>query len=177
MEFGYGRAMTHPLCRPARPSDVPAILSFIRELATAEGRPEAVLATEPLLHDLLFGARPVAEAVMVLDPISGASVGYAWICFITATFQGRLVLCLEDLCITGSARGKGLGARMMEWLAKLAVERGCVSMDWSVVEGNVSAARFYERLGARPKLGSISYRLHGSALKQLGRPLSTTERD
>lgn len=159
--------MDAPLCRPASPDDVPQILNYIKELATLEGRPEAATATVPDLHTLLFGTRPLAEAVMLLDPATGTPVGYAWFYPITATFPGKPILFLEDLYITPASRGLGLGARTMAWLANTARQRGCASMDWSVVEGNDPAIRFYEQLGAKPKHGSVSYRLSGEALHRL----------
>lgn len=155
------------MCRAATPRDLTTILAYIRELAAIEGHPEAVTATPSDLHALLFGPKPVAEAVIVLDPESGSSVGYAWFYLTTATFRGRSILFLEDLYVARTARGRGLGVRMMRWLARSARERGCASVDWSIVEGNAPAIRFYEQLGATPKSGSVGYRLCGDALARL----------
>jgi len=159
--------MDAPLCRSASPDDVPQILTYVRELAAWEGRPDAATASAHDLRELLFGSHPLAEAVMLLDPAAGTPVGYAWFYLTTATFTGRAILYLEDLYVTPAARGLGLGARAMAWLANVARERGCACLDWSVVEGNDQAIGFYESLGAKPKHGSVSYRLSGEALQHL----------
>jgi len=103
--------MDAPLCRSASPDDVPQILTYVRELAAWEGRPDAATASAHDLRELLFGSHPLAEAVMLLDPAAGTPVGYAWFYLTTATFTGRAILYLEDLYVTPAARGLGLNPK------------------------------------------------------------------
>jgi len=154
-------------CRPATPGDIPTILGFIRELAALEGRPDAVTANASDLTELLFGCRPLAEAVMLLDTQRDAPIGYAWFYFTTSTFSGKPTLYLEDLFIAVGSRGRGSGLRAMRWLARTAIERGCARMEWSAVERNAQAHRFYENLGAERKSGSVGYSIDGDLLARL----------
>lgn len=156
----------HP-CRTATREDLPTILSFVRELAALEGRPEAVTATVSDLESLLFGQRPLAEAVIIVDPEQGTAVGYAWYYFTTSTFTGTPTLYLEDLFLAVGSRGRGQGLRAMRWLARAAMRRACARMEWSAVVGNTAAHQFYENLGATRKSGSVGFTISGAALAQL----------
>ncbi len=153
--------------RSATPADVPTVLSFIRELAEYVNEPDAVTATEPLLHTALFGPEgPVAHAVIA--ELGGEPVGFAVYFFNFSTWLGKPGLYLEDLYVRPSARGSGVGKALLVHLAKIALARGCGRMEWSVLDWNARAIAFYESLGARPQDECTVYRLEGEALKQYG---------
>jgi GNAT superfamily N-acetyltransferase len=71
---------------------------------------------------------------------------------------------LEDLFVKPEHRGKGHGKGLLTALAKLAVERGCARVEWSVLNWNEPAIQFYRALGAVPMDEWTTYRLHGDAL-------------
>ncbi|UYY57673.1 GNAT family N-acetyltransferase [Sphingomonas sp. S2-65] len=134
------------LVRPALPADVPLILRFVRELAEFEREPDAVHATEPMLEEALFGDRPAAEAVIAEH--DGQPAGFALFFHNFSTWTGRRGLYLEDLYVTPDARGAGVGTALLRHLAGLALDRGCGRFEWSVLDWNEPAIRFYRAMGA-----------------------------
>ncbi|MEZ6233195.1 MAG: GNAT family N-acetyltransferase [Phycisphaerales bacterium] len=154
--------------RPVVESDMPLVLEGTRQLAAVEGRPDSVTATPEMLWSLLTGPRPLGECVIIEeDATPPVGVGHAWFYLHPSTFSGESWLYLEDICILKAHRSRGLGRLAMAALARVALERGCTGMHWSVVSGNAAAIRFYERLGAGPKTGIESYKLVDGALESL----------
>lgn len=64
-------------------------------------------------------------------------------------------------------RSKGIGQVLLSHLAKIAVERGCGRLEWWVLDWNVDAIRFYERLGAIQMDEWTVHRVTGDALEKL----------
>ena len=156
--------------RAAEPRDLPAICGLIAELADFEHLSHLVQGTPEALHPHLFGARPVAEAVVAeLTDQPGAPV-VAFALFFTnfSTFLGKPGLYLEDLYVQPAHRGAGIGRALLQRLAGLANARGCGRFEWSVLDWNVDAIRFYERLGATLLPEWRICRVSGEALRRFG---------
>lgn len=157
--------MTNFEIRPATEPDVPVILNLIRELAEYEREPEAVVATEAGLREVLFGPKPSAEVLLALD--EGAPVGFAVYFYNFSTWLGRPGLYLEDLFVRPAARGKGYGRALLVELAKIARGRGCGRMEWAVLDWNDPAIQFYRKLGAEPKSEWTVFRLTSDGIAKL----------
>lgn len=141
--------MTH-VVRSAERADVPVLLAFIRGLAEYERMLDQVEATEDSLRRTLFpedGSSPAAHCVLAC--LDGQPAGFALYFFNYSTFLAKPGLYLEDLYVEPSARGHGLGKALLVHLAKLASDKGCGRMEWSVLDWNQPAIDFYESLGAR----------------------------
>jgi GNAT superfamily N-acetyltransferase len=151
--------------RPATPADVPTILRFVRDLAEYEREPDAVEATEPMLHDALFGTSAAAEAVIAER--DGQPIGFALFFHNFSTWKGRRGLYLEDLYVTPEARGSGAGRALLAHLAALALDRGCARFEWSVLDWNAPAIGFYRAIGAVGMEEWTVQRLEGAALARL----------
>lgn len=151
--------------RPAAPADVATILNFVRELAAFEREPDAVAATEPMLAEALFGADPAAEAVIAER--GGVPVGFALFFRNFSTWTGRPGLYLEDLYVTPSARGGGVGKALLIHLAGIARDRGWARFEWSVLDWNTPAVEFYRAMGARGMEEWTVQRVSGEALEKL----------
>jgi GNAT superfamily N-acetyltransferase len=151
--------------RPGRPADVPLIAQLIRGLARFEKLEAEVTMTEDLLAKGLFGDRPYAETLLAEE--GGTPVGFALFFHNFSTFLARPGLYLEDLFVIPEHRGHGVGRSLLVALARVAVERGCGRLEWSVLDWNRDAIGFYERLGARPNSEWTVYRLAGEALRSL----------
>jgi GNAT superfamily N-acetyltransferase len=133
--------------RPAEPADVPAIDGLIRELAAFEKLTHLLQTTPQALHEHLFGQQPVVQA-WVVEHGAADVVAFA-LCFSNySTFLGRPGLYLEDLYVKPAHRGSGIGRALLRHLAAVAVERGCGRFEWSVLDWNENAIRFYEGMGA-----------------------------
>ena len=157
--------MSNIVIRPAKPSDVSLVLQFIRDLAEYEKLPHEVVATEERVRRALFGPRPYAE--VVLASVDGEEVGFALFFHNFSTFLGLPGIYLEDLFVRPSARGKGVGRRLLAHLARIAGERGCGRLEWAVLDWNESAIGFYRGLGAKPMDAWKIFRLTGDALEKL----------
>ena len=153
--------------RSAKPDDVPAILGLIRELAEYERLLDQVVADEAALHRALFGERRYVEALVSI--VDGETVGFALFFHNFSTFLGKPGMYLEDLFVRPAFRGRGLGKALLTQVARIAVERDCGRMEWSVLDWNEPSIRFYESLGAKPQSDWTIYRLTGDALRDLGR--------
>jgi GNAT superfamily N-acetyltransferase len=149
----------------AEERDVPLILGFIRGLAEYERLAHEVAATEELLRETLFGSRRVAE--VLIGDYRGDPVGFALFFHNYSTFLGRPGIYLEDLFVNPEMRGRGFGKMLLAYLAKLAVERQCGRLEWSVLDWNEPSIRFYRRLGAVAMDDWTIYRLTGQALARL----------
>jgi GNAT superfamily N-acetyltransferase len=159
--------MTDVRLRPATPSDGPALVGLIRELAAYEKLEHLVRATPEALETHLFGPRPVAEAVVA--DAGGAAVGFALFFTNFSTFLARPGLYLEDLYVQPDWRGRGIGKALLRHLGALAVERGCGRFEWSVLDWNAPAIGFYESLGATVLPDWRICRITGDALAAFGR--------
>ena len=149
----------------ATEDDVPLILSLVRELAEYERLSHEVSATEDVLRASLFGDRRGAEAV--IGYYEGAPAGFALFFHNFSTFLGRPGLYLEDLYVRPGFRRRGIGCAMLAYLARLAKERNCGRLEWSVLKWNAPAINLYESIGAVPMDEWTVYRLTGGALDEL----------
>ena len=153
--------------RRATVDDVPAILDLIRGIAEYERLSHEVEATEALLRRHGFGPRPIFEAV--LAEAGGQAVGFALYFFTFSTFKARPTLYLEDLFVRPAMRGRGIGRRLLARLARIAVERECGRMEWSVLDWNSPARDFYFKLGAVAMDEWTVFRMTPEAFGQLAR--------
>lgn len=150
---------------PAAERDVPVILSLIRGLAEYERLSHEVVATEESLRESLFGARRTAE--VLLGYAGDEPAGFAVFFHNYSTFLGRPGIYLEDLFVKPEWRRRGLGTQLLRRIARVAVERNCGRLEWSVLDWNEPAIAFYKKLGARAMEEWTVYRVTGEALKKL----------
>ncbi len=161
--------------RAATVDDVPQILAFIGELAEFEALAHEAVATEGLLGEQLFGPSPGAEVMMA--EVNGAPAGFALFFHTFSTFLGRRGLYLEDLFVRPAFRGQGVGRALMVHLAGIAQARGCGRFEWSVLDWNEDAIRFYRSLGARGMDSWTVQRVDGDALRALAASTEPTPAD
>jgi len=152
--------------RPAERRDVGVILQFIRELAEYEHLTHEVIADEASLDRFLFGSRPAAEAIIAEHET--IPVGFALFFHTFSTFLGRPGLYLEDLYVRPDMRSKGFGKLLLRHVARLALARDCGRLEWSVLDWNEPAIRFYEKLGSQAMDEWTVRRLTGADLKAFG---------
>ena len=147
--------------------DVPVILQFTRALAEYERLSDKLVATEESIREMLLADEPRVHVVIAYygDEPAGIAV---WFCNYS-TFLGRQGLYLEDLFVLPEWRKRGVGRRLLEHLAGIAVARGCGRMEWAVLNWNEPALRFYRALGAEALDDWTVFRVTGDALRALAR--------
>ncbi len=149
--------------REAVPGDAALVLRMIKELADYERAADEVVADEADIDAMLFGDGP--RAFCDIAEWNGEPAGIALWFHNFSTWRGRHGIYLEDLFVPPSMRGHGVGKALLANLAKRCVAQGLDRMDWQVLDWNTPAIAVYERIGARPTDGWLSYRLSGEALK------------
>jgi GNAT superfamily N-acetyltransferase len=151
--------------RPAVRQDLDRIIAFIRALADYEKLAHEVHLDRATLDSHLFGPRPMAE--VLIAELDANPVGFALFFHNFSTFEGRPGIYLEDLFVDPASRGSGAGRALLSALAQLAIDRGCARLEWSVLDWNEPAIRFYKSLGATPMDGWTINRVDGPALSAL----------
>jgi GNAT superfamily N-acetyltransferase len=131
--------------RPATEADVELLFGLILELAEYEKLTAAVSGDAEVLRLSLFEQK-AAEALIV--ETGGEAVGYAIFFTTFSTFECRSGIWLEDVYVRPAHRRGGIGRKVMEHLAALALERGHVRLEWCALDWNEPALRFYDQLGA-----------------------------
>jgi GNAT superfamily N-acetyltransferase len=150
---------------PAKRADVPLIRTLILELAEYErAKPGEAPVTEEDLVETLFGDKPAAE--VLIAHLDDAPVGFALFFHNYSTWLGKRGIYLEDLFVRPPARKHGVGFALLREIARIAVERGCGRVDWSVLDWNELAINFYKRIGARSMDEWTTFRLTGDALNR-----------
>lgn len=152
--------------RAAQKSDVPVIAKLIRGLAEFEKLSHEVVFSEMELERTLFGEQKYAE--VLIAEWDGEACGFALFFYNYSTFLARPGIYLEDLFVFPEFRNRGIGLALFEHLAKLANTKNCGRFEWSVLDWNVDALRFYHRLGAKPMGDWTVQRLAGDALQKFG---------
>jgi GNAT superfamily N-acetyltransferase len=137
--------------RTATPADIPLILDLIRALAAYEREPDAVKTTEADLLRDGFGEHPCFECLIAenRDGKQPEGAGFALYFYNYSTWRGRSGIHLEDLFVLPRYRGQGIGKALLAKVAARAAERGCVRLQWDVLEWNQTAIDFYRGLGAQ----------------------------
>jgi GNAT superfamily N-acetyltransferase len=146
-------------------ADAEVLLGFIRDLAEYEQLSGEVTATADDLATNLFGHRPAAEALIAR--FESQPVGFALFFNTFSTFLGRPGIYIEDLFVRPESRGMGFGKALLAAVAHIARQRRCGRLEWSVLDWNTPAIRFYRSIGAHAMREWNLYRLTGSALQEL----------
>lgn len=157
--------------RPATPDDVPAMVAMVHELAAYERAPEQCHLTADQLRTALFADSPAVYAHVATGRIGDAApepLGFALWFLNFSTWEGGHGIYLEDLYVRPTARGTGLGRRLLATLAAICVERGYRRLEWWVLHWN-PARDFYHAIGATPMEEWVPYRLEAGPLHDLAR--------
>lgn len=145
VELVHLRPMKHTLIREAQASDAAHILALIKELAAFEREPDEVEVTVPELVQDGFGEHPKFKCfvAVVKEQIVGMALFYPSY----STWKGKSWH-LEDLIVTESMRGKGIGFALLKEFIVFAHASGVRRIQWVVLHWNTPAIDFYQKHGA-----------------------------
>lgn len=153
------------MIRDATPEDIPTIAALIHGLAEYEHLAHEVALAETDLREHLFGAQRFAEVLIAEH--GDAIIGFALFFHNYSTFLAKPGIYLEDLFVLPEHRAAGHGTALLARLARVAVERGCGRLEWSVLDWNAPSIAFYRSLGAAPMEDWTTWRMTGDALVAL----------
>ena len=150
--------------RTAQPSDSQTIFNLIYKLAVYEKLENDVVTSPEELREQIF-EKKYAEVLIAEE--DGNPVGFALYFFNFSTFLGKPGLYLEDVFVEPDCRGKGYGKALLVELAKIAKEKDCGRMEWSVLDWNTTSIEFYKSLGAKPMDEWTVFRLTEKEIEDL----------
>lgn len=132
--------------RKGTPDDVPQAFQLVQELALFERAPEQVTNTPEMMLKDGFGPEPIFG--LFVAEVDSNIVGLSLYYYRYSTWKGKR-LYLEDLIVTESMRGYGLGKMLLDKTVQEAHDTHCTGMMWQVLDWNEPAIKFYESYGAR----------------------------
>lgn len=126
------------------PSDAALVVQFMQKLGTFQQMANQITATPERIERLLKSK----QGEVVFGFYDGEVVGFAYFHEKSSAFTGRSGLFIDGFLIDDTMRGKGLGNIIMQFLSKIALERGCEMLEWGCLDWNTSAIEFYQKIGA-----------------------------
>ncbi|WP_119078588.1 GNAT family N-acetyltransferase [Chitinophaga alhagiae] len=132
--------------RRAEKKDCARMMELVRELALYEKAPEQVTVTLEHFEQSGFGPNPVWWAFIA--ETDGVITGLALYYIRYSTWKGSRMF-LEDIIVTESARGQGIGKLLFDRLIVEAKERKLNGIVWQVLEWNEPAINFYKKYNAK----------------------------
>jgi GNAT superfamily N-acetyltransferase len=164
MENKVGTGKDGFVIRTAQPEDMAQLLCMVRELAEYEQLLHSVTATEDIFKESFFKKKS-AEAL--IGEYRGRPVAMAIFFHNFSSFIGKAGLYIEDIYVRPKFRGMGFGKYLLLYIAKVAIERNCGRLEWSVLDWNVQAIGFYKKLGAVPLEDWTVFRIDEKLLRIL----------
>ncbi len=116
----------------------------------------------------LFETQPAAGAF--LARVDGKLAGYAIYFFTFSSFIGRAGIWLEDVYVRPEFRKRGLGLGLIQAVARVGVERDCGRFEWTALNWNENALKFYDKLGVRRMGEWITLRMNAEQMRGLASP-------
>ncbi len=156
--------------REGRKEDLPRVLELIKELAEYERALHEVSNTVEQMERDGFGPHPVYG--FLVAEVNNRLVGMSLFYWRYSTWKGKR-LYLEDIIVTESYRGKGIGEKLFKLTVQYALEHHCTGMMWQVLDWNEPAIRFYKKFNARLDSGWINCHLEKEQMETLLRPTHT----
>jgi GNAT superfamily N-acetyltransferase len=138
--------MNETKIREGTKADLPRVLELVRELAEFERAPDEVINTVEAMERDGFGPNPIF-GFFVAETTSGI-VGLSLYYWRYSTWKGKR-LYLEDIIVTESERGKGIGKLLFDRTLKHTLDTGCAGMTWQVLDWNEPAINFYKKYGSK----------------------------
>ncbi|MDY3200462.1 MAG: GNAT family N-acetyltransferase [Arcobacter sp.] len=130
--------------RIATINDAQLVIDFMKKLGKYQKMQDAIIATPEQIKKLL--EEKFGEAIFGF--YKEKVVSFAYFYQKSSAFTGRKGLYIDGFFIDDSLRGKGFGKIMFQYISKYAVNKSCEFLEWGCLDWNISAIKFYEKLGA-----------------------------
>jgi ribosomal protein S18 acetylase RimI-like enzyme len=159
-----------PIPEPARirlatEQDVDKLHAMILALAKATGLREKVTSRPEDFRR--FGSRGQPAFQALIAEQGTEAVGLALFFYSFSSWRGELGVYVQDLFVSDTVRGTGLGRRLVIETARLAKKRGATYLRLSVAKENVAAQKFYRGIGLSLSADECIYQAMGAAFDKL----------
>jgi len=139
------QSQTGVTIRPATIDDAADLHAMVIALARDVGASDrAVCSVEDFRR---FGFSPNPSFYALIAEHAGVAVGLCLYFYSFSSWKGKLGVYVQDLYVSDSQRGTGLGRRLIAETARRAGEHGAVYLRLSVDRSNEAAKVFYSRIG------------------------------
>ena len=152
--------------RAATIEDAAAVHALISELARSTQLEHKFRSSADDYRNYGFGPGALFEALVAED--DGGMVGVALYFYTFSSWRGEPGVYLQDLVVTGAARGRRIGERLLAELARVAGGQGATHLHLAVDRDNTAAMRFYERCGLRRDESDCIFQIDGGDFDRLG---------
>jgi GNAT superfamily N-acetyltransferase len=155
--------------REAVEVDIPVIMDLARQLGEYERSPDSFVAKPQDYKEWGWGKDSIFKVILAENKGKEGPrhVGLALYYFTFSTWTGKPTLWLEDLFVPEELRGNGIGSALLRRLAKIAIDKKCGRMEWTVLDWNEPSRKFYYSLGAKSMDEWTTFRLTPKELKEL----------
>lgn len=143
--------------KSAKKEDFDKILALIKELAAFEKLEGPDKIASRRLYKDTFGKKPLINMLVAKE--GKEILGYAIYFESYSSFLAKKTLFLEDIFITQSRRNTGIGKLFFDKLIEIANDKACGRVEWAVLDWNIDAIAFYNKIGAQPLSNWEYYRL------------------
>lgn len=133
------------IIRIGTPADIPQVLNLVKELATFEKAPNEVEVTVDEMTNWGFGNDKQFDFFVAEE--DNTIVGIALYYYKYSTWKGKCLF-LEDIIVTESYRGKGLGKLLFNQVVEVSKAQNVRRMEWQVLNWNTPAIEFYKKYEA-----------------------------
>ena len=153
------------IIRKAEETDIPIILELLKQVLQihADIRPDIFIpgTTKYTADELMELLKNDEKPIYVAVDEDNVCVGYAFCQLQEQPFSNNMVpfksLFIDDLCVDREARGQHIGESLFEYVKNEAKQLGCYEVTLNVWAGNISAEKFYEKMGMRTKERQLEY--------------------
>ena len=151
--------------RKAEEKDITRIIELLGQVLQihADIRPDIFIpgTTKYTVEELTELLKNKEKPIYVAVNESDVCVGYAFCQLQEQPFSNNMVpfksLFIDDLCVSQETRGRHIGECLFEYVKNQAKQLGCYEVTLNVWAGNISAEKFYEKMGMRTKERQLEY--------------------
>lgn len=153
------------IIRKAEEKDIPRIIELLGQVLQihADIRPDIFIpgTTKYTADELTELLKNEKNPIYVAANEADICVGYAFCQLREQPFSNNMVpfksLFIDDLCVDQQAREQHIGERLFEHVKNEAKQKGCYEVTLNVWTGNISAEKFYEKMGMKTKEKQMEY--------------------
>jgi GNAT superfamily N-acetyltransferase len=150
--------------RKGTKEDLPRVLELVKELAAYEKALGEVSNTIEMMEEDGFGQNAVFG--FFVAEVKEFFVGVSLFYYRYSTWKGRR-LYLEDIVVTDTMRGKGIGKQLFDVTLNYSLEQKCTGMMWQVLDWNEPAINFYKKYKTRFDPEWINCRLEAEEIQRI----------